>query len=116
MGLIAGLILGAILGVVADRLWFRYERIPKLDIVGGESMGVDGEGYHFTITNRGILEIPPYKIYIYHPCRGSISFSPEIVRAINFLSRKLCIDVLWLRMGNYLAGFQTYIETGIIIQ
>jgi len=78
MEFIAVLILGAVLGVVADRLWRQYERVPKLDISCGEffdtTSGVREEGYVFTITNRGICAIPPYKIWIYSPWRGSISF------------------------------------------
>jgi len=76
-GLIFGAILGAIFSVTADRLWRRYEQCFRLDISFGESfdtiMGSLRKGYHFTITNRGKYEIPPYKIWIYNPLRGSIS-------------------------------------------
>jgi hypothetical protein len=73
-----GLLIGAILSVIADRLWRQYERIPKLDISCAEyfdaTIGCMSKGYEFTITNRGTFEIPPYKIWIYNPWRGSISF------------------------------------------
>ncbi len=74
---VTGLIVGAILSVIADRLWRQYERSPKLDISCGEFFDTSGgglsEGYQFTITNRGDVEIPPHKIWIYNPSRGSIS-------------------------------------------
>lgn len=76
-GLIIGAILGAVCSVTADRLWRRYEQRLRLDISFGESFdtmtGQLREGYQFTITNRGKYEIPPYKIWIYSPLRGSIS-------------------------------------------
>ena len=71
MEFVLGLVFGAILGVVADRLWTRFEQIPKLDVIGGFFVSKDGDGFIFTITNKGPSEIPPVKICIYNPNYGS---------------------------------------------
>jgi hypothetical protein len=73
MQFIIGLILGAILGVLADRLWSWVERIIRVDIKGGYFQNIKREeGFHFAITNKGTTDIPPYRICIFHPQRGSL--------------------------------------------
>lgn len=72
MQFVLGLVLGAVLGVIADRLWSRFEQIPRLDVIGSFFVSLDGDGFIFAITNRGRWEIPPVKICIYNPNRGSI--------------------------------------------
>jgi len=106
---IIGLILGAILSVIADRLWRQYERRPKLDISCGEFLdrtigGID-EGYDFTITNRGDVEIPPYKIWIYNPSHGSISFFVRDREGSTLPGQKLVHRFIMIRNQKLLAVF-----------
>lgn len=72
MEFVLGLVFGAIFGVVADRVWARLERVPKLHVEGGFFMDVGGQGFTFTITNIGACELPPVTVCIYNPRRGSI--------------------------------------------
>jgi hypothetical protein len=89
MGHIFSLVIGAFLGVMGDRLWSRFERIPRLDIDGAVFKGHDGEGYSFTITNRGRTEIPPYTIYIYNPNRGSTALFTKDKKDIQLPEQKV---------------------------
>ena len=62
---IVGLALGAILGVVFDRLWTRVEKVARVEISGGYFQNIDGqEGFTFTIKNLGTTEIPEYRLGI----------------------------------------------------
>jgi len=89
MEFLLGLVAGAVLGVMGDRLWSRVERIPRLDIIGAVFKGHDGEGYNFTITNRGLIEIPPYTIYIYNPNCGSIALFTKDKKDIQLPEQKV---------------------------
>lgn len=99
------LILGAILGVMADRLWRRYEQIPRLDIIGSVFLSVDGEGYTFTITNRGPSDIPPFQIYIYNPRRGSISFFTRSREGNLLPDQKVEYKYTMIKNGRLLSDF-----------
>ena len=71
--LIAGLVLGAVLGVAADRFWTRIESAVRIEIRGGYFENVRGEqGFVFTIRNVGTTDIPECRICVCHPRRGSL--------------------------------------------
>src|SRR5687767_1846570 len=67
---IAGVVLGAILGVVADRLWERIETKPRFKI----SASIKSDGYKSTsmrylrlkIENVGRQEVPPFDLEFAH--------------------------------------------------
>jgi hypothetical protein len=75
----AGLILGAILGVVADRIWEAHEAKPRFKITHSCFFGLSGNGLSFTVKNEGKKEIPPFDLVLFHPLRGSYRFfhAPE---------------------------------------
>lgn len=70
---LAGMICGAILGVIADRLWDRFEARPRFNICFGYSETAYGKttGYFFDITNAGSRPTPGYEIALFHPGRGT---------------------------------------------
>lgn len=71
---IAGIILGSVLGVVADRLWGRVEKQPKFQLTTyyfGRSEGGRGIGYR--VKNIGKADIPDYQIGMFHPARGTFN-------------------------------------------
>lgn len=71
---ILGLILGAVFGVVADRIWERFERRPRLYMTVGYFSKRDGEeGLTYKVRNVGSAEIPDFQITLWHPNRGSIA-------------------------------------------
>ena len=70
---LVGLIVGAILGVFADRVWSRVEKRVRVGITYGEFKDIRyGEGIEFTIKNMGFKNIPPYRIALFHPDKGSL--------------------------------------------
>jgi len=71
---IAGLVLGALLGVVADRIWERIEKRPKLELTLGYFQNRDHEeGLNYKVRNVGSSEVPEFQIVVWHPKRGSMS-------------------------------------------
>lgn len=73
MEFIAGLVLGALLGVVADRLWGGIESLPKLTLKASMfSEGNGHEGLTLTVTNVGPTSVPDYTIFLWHSDRGSL--------------------------------------------
>lgn len=84
-----GLILGAVLGVVADRLWEHWESRPRVLIRPNVFRNVEGEGVGFSVQNVGKKELPPFDLVLFHPGRGSMhpfrsdsadALGPDIVR------------------------------------
>jgi hypothetical protein len=74
----AGIVLGAIFGVVADRLWGRIERQPRLQLKIGFFTNVKNEkGLTYTVRNVGSAGIPDYQIGIFHPLRGTLYAFPS---------------------------------------
>ena len=85
MQFLAGMLAGAVLGVVADRTWRHFELLPRLRISHGYFENIKREkGYSYTIENTGQAEIPPFQIALFHPDRGSLMvFNPpmnEVIR------------------------------------
>ena len=71
---IAGLVLGAILGVVADRVWESFEKKARLHMTIGYFKNVDREeGLTYKVRNVGSSEIPDFQIVLWHPNRGSMA-------------------------------------------
>jgi hypothetical protein len=66
------LVVGAVLGVIADRLYCRFERFARLDVIGGVFVDAHTEGFTFTITNVGASDVPPVRICIYNPKVASV--------------------------------------------
>lgn len=65
---VAGLVLGAILGVAADRVWTRFEKIPRFRIKGGFFVALrDERGMTLKVQNAGTTEIPPTKLSSFTP-------------------------------------------------
>jgi hypothetical protein len=109
---VAALILGTVLGVIADRLWSWVERTPRLDIIGGEFMTRNEEGYQFTITNRGAFEIPPYKIYVYHPSHGSGSFFTRDKEGGQLPNQKIMHNYIMFKNGRMQNEFIDFYRDG----
>lgn len=74
-----GLVLGAVFGVVVDRLWARFEERPRLQLRSGYFEKIEGvRGINCTVRNVGRANIPDYRIALFHPSRGStFAFSAE---------------------------------------
>jgi hypothetical protein len=75
MEFVAGLVLGSILGVVADRAWARFEQRIQISIeptffVDAE----DGEGIALKITNLGPSDLPDYELGLKFPYMGQMFF------------------------------------------
>lgn len=69
---VSGLVLGAILGVIADRLWARFENRVRVQVRGSHSFTSAGQkGFVFKVRNVGKVTIPPYRISLFNPGRGS---------------------------------------------
>jgi hypothetical protein len=116
-----GLIVGAIASVVADRLWRRYEQHLRLDISFGEFFNTQTgqlcKGYQFTITNRGKYEIPPYKIWICNPFRGSISLFDRDRNQSTLPEQQLvhkCFMIINKELSAYLPDFFQRTNGGIM--
>ena len=75
MEFVGGLLLGALLGVFADRLWEKWEKRTRVSIQSGffASCIGEGSGLTLTITNNGMKDIPDYEVQLFHPARGSMS-------------------------------------------
>ncbi len=74
---IGGLVLGAVMGVVADRVWSWFEGRPRFRITTGRYGEVgDKEGISITVQNVGKAAIPPYELALFHPSRGTMSCFP----------------------------------------
>jgi hypothetical protein len=70
---IVGLILGSVLGVVADRLWGRFENRPRLQLTNSYFENWNNEnGIRYKVRNVGLSEVPDFEIVLWHPLRGSI--------------------------------------------
>jgi hypothetical protein len=68
------LLLGAIAGVFADRVWRRVESRPRFKITDSHFMNIKGEnGIGLEVRNIGWVDIPPYTLQLFHPLRGSMS-------------------------------------------
>ena len=72
----AGLLLGAILGVVADRLLtYLVEKRVYLKIQPSFHEHItEGQALSVNITNEGFEPLPPYRIALYNPHRGTLYF------------------------------------------
>ncbi len=71
---IAGLVLGAILGVVADRVWESFEKMARLHMTIGYFRNIEREeGLTYKVRNVGASEIPDFQIVLWHPNRGSMA-------------------------------------------
>ena len=71
-----GVIVGAVFGVFADRIWQYFENRPRFRITTGwfTSMDLGGcSGVTLSVENAGWGEIPEYHISIFHPDRGNFS-------------------------------------------
>lgn len=71
---IAGLFLGAVLGVVANRAWERFEKRLRLELTIGDFRNPKGEeGLTYRVRNVGAVEIRQIRIGVLHPSRGIMS-------------------------------------------
>ncbi len=71
---IAGLFLGAVLGVVADRIWERFEKRPRLQLTISYFVNRDHEkGLIYKVRNVGSSDVPDFQIVLWHPTRGTMS-------------------------------------------
>lgn len=70
---ILSFLFGTICGVWIDRLWSKYEALPRLQLEFGYHHDRFGEGLSYDVTNVGLSPIPEYSICLYHPSRGRIS-------------------------------------------
>jgi hypothetical protein len=104
VGIILGGVFGAILGVVADRLWSSFEQRPRLDIVFDVFQSINGDGYRFTVTNQGIGEIPPCVIDIYHPRRGSTKLFMRNKNGGQSPGQKIDYEYVMLKDGRLVHG------------
>ena len=70
---IAGLVLGAVLGVIADRVWKVFESRPCFRLTDGvfRSRG-ERQGIMYTVENTGKQEVPPIELALFHPTRGTL--------------------------------------------
>jgi hypothetical protein len=74
MEFVAGLILGAVLGVAADRFWEKWEKRPRVAIRAGVFASIDqGSGLTLTVINTGTKDLPEFDVQIFHPLRGTLS-------------------------------------------
>ncbi|HUW19506.1 MAG TPA: hypothetical protein VMW16_09405 [Sedimentisphaerales bacterium] len=112
LGLILGAVLGAVFGVTAERLWCRFEHIPRLDIVGSVFQSIEGDGYLFEVTNRGNSEIPPYRIYIYNPRTGSIGFFTKDKEGSQLPNQKIEHSYAMIKDGELLSQFPDFYRDG----
>jgi hypothetical protein len=72
---VGGLALGAILGVVADRLWRKTESRVVVRIRGGAYDNYLGqEGFTLTVHNEGKSPLPPFRPCLFHPMCGSFFY------------------------------------------
>ena len=70
---IAGLVLGAIFGVVADRVWEKFEKKARLHMTISSFRNIrQEEGLKYKVRNVGASEIPDFQILLWHPNRGSM--------------------------------------------
>ena len=70
---IAGLVLGAIFGVVADRVWEKFEKKARLHMTISSFRNIrQEEGLKYKVRNVGASEIPDFQILLWHPDRGSM--------------------------------------------
>jgi hypothetical protein len=68
------LLLGAIVGVLADRVWRRVESRPRFKITDSHFTNIMGEkGIGLEVRNVGRVDISPYTLQLFHPLRGSLS-------------------------------------------
>jgi hypothetical protein len=90
MQVLLTLILGAILGVIADRLWRRVESKPRVKLAAGSFFEAGGgRGIFYSIENVGKQEMAPFKINLFHPDRGSLSiFEPETKEPLRPLQKR----------------------------
>jgi hypothetical protein len=71
---IIGLVVGAILGVIVDRTWERFEKRPRIQMTIGYFENREHEkGLRYTVRNVGFSEVPDFEIVLWHPNRGSMS-------------------------------------------
>jgi|688.fasta_scaffold159269_3 hypothetical protein len=71
---IVGLVVGAILGVIADRIWERFEKRPRIQMTMGYFENREHEkGLRYTVRNIGFSEVPDFEIVLWHPNRGTMS-------------------------------------------
>ena len=71
---IGGLFLGSVLGVVADRIWERFEKRLRLELTIGNFHNHKGEeGLSYLVRNDGPSEIQRIAIGLQHPYRGTMS-------------------------------------------
>lgn len=66
------LLVGAVIGVLLDRIWRRYESRMLFRIQVGLYEDREGHGRMLTITNVGLIPVPEYKVWLFHPQRGSL--------------------------------------------
>jgi hypothetical protein len=67
-----GLVVGAVLGVVADRIWERIEARAKFRLTPGIFQGRGADGISYTVENVGSRDIPPFDLALWHPLRGTM--------------------------------------------
>ena len=71
---IAGMVLGAVLGVIADRVWERFENRLRIQMTISYFMNRHHEkGLCYTVRNVGVSEIPDFEIVLWHPNCGTMS-------------------------------------------
>ena len=69
-----GLVLGSVLGVIADRIWERFEKRPRLELTISYFKNRDHEeGLGYKVRNVGSSEVPDFQIILSHPSRGTMS-------------------------------------------
>jgi hypothetical protein len=65
LGVLVGSVVGAVFGVIADRLWGRFEQRPKVKISVGSYDNVNGQnGFNLKVTNIGRVPLPPFRPWL----------------------------------------------------
>ena len=78
LGACIGIIIGAAVSVLFDRLWRKAETIPLFSVSLGAFRDRKGDGLVITTENVGLEPIPEYTIALSHPGRPSLMvFTPD---------------------------------------
>ena len=90
-----GLILGAVLGVIADRLFtYLVEKRVYVTVCPSFQSGVKGEGFSLNVTNEGFEAMPPYRPALCNPCTTLYLFDHE--RETERLPGQKDVFTVWL--------------------
>jgi hypothetical protein len=71
--LIAGAVVGAVVGILFDRLYRKYESLVRVHIQQGCYEDVTGKGVSIKVTNIGRSALPDCHVSLVHPTQGSFT-------------------------------------------